>query len=183
MTVRRQWMLVLMISVALSVLVNSFVLSTLINRYFIEYSTENYNQHIVRLITFSTEALSSDAYTEQQLEMQLETHLSDPINRIRLYKYGRRTAGRRRRLGVSEDGHDAKRNDESHDGGGSEEVDSIDVEKDGETIGTLIVTRYSSIGDSLGTREFTLSLIGNSLLSFGIVFLLTFILGFSSAGR
>jgi signal transduction histidine kinase len=62
-------------------------------------------------------------------------------------------------------------------GAASEEVDSIDVAKNGVVIGTLIVTRYSSIGTSLGTRKFTLSLIGNSLLSFGIVLVLTFIIG------
>jgi hypothetical protein len=165
MTIKRQWMLVLILSVALSVLVNSFVLSTLINRYFIEYSTENYKQHIAQLIDFSAEALSSDAYSEQQLEMQLESHLSDPINRIRLYN-----ADGELLADISDTAYQMMGMMRSEMmnrmmGAASEEVDSIDVAKNGVVIGTLIVTRYSSIGTSLGTRKFTLSLIGNSLLS------------------
>ena len=85
MTIRRQWMLVLVISVALSVIVNSVVFGLLVNRYFIDYSKENYDSHVSQVVTFATEALSSNDYTRQQLEMQLESHLSDPISRIRLY--------------------------------------------------------------------------------------------------
>ncbi|HRX59144.1 MAG TPA: HAMP domain-containing sensor histidine kinase [Eubacteriales bacterium] len=177
MTIRRQWMLVLIVSVALSVLVNSIVLSTLVNRYFIEYSTENYEQHITQLTAFASDALSSGEYSEQQLEVQLESHLSDPINRIRLYNSGGdlladvgdsdyQTMGMMRSEMMSR-----------MMGNASEEVDSIDIEQDGTMLGTLIVTRYSSIGTSLATRQFTLSLIGSGLLSFGVVFALALIVG------
>ena len=178
MTVRRQWMLVLILSVALSVIVNSFVLSTLINRYFVEYSKENYNRHIVRLIAFSQEALSSDDYTRKQLEMQLETHLSDPINRIRLYDLdGNLLAGVR---DANFQTMNMMRSNTMNRmmGPAAEEIDSIDIMKGGVTVGTLIITRYSSIGNSLDTRKFMISLIGNSLLSFVIVLVLTFIIGF-----
>lgn len=177
MTIRRQWMLVLIVSVALSVLVNSIVLSTLVNRYFIEYSTENYDQHITQLTAFATDALSSGEYSEQQLEVQLESHLNDPINRIRLYNSGGD-------LLADVGGSDYQtmgmmRSDMMNRmmGNASEEVDSIDIESGGVMIGTLIVTRYSSIGTSLATRQFTLSLIGSGLLSFGAVFALAFLIG------
>lgn len=177
MTMKRQWMLVLVLLVALSVLVNSFVFSTLVNRYFVEYSTENYSQHAAQLLAFASEALSDGGYSEQQLEMQLESHLSDPIDRIRLYdSEGNLLAD----VGDSAyQGMGMMRSDMMNRmmGSASEEVDSVDVVKDGVTLGTLMITRYGSIGDSLGTRKFTLALIGNSLLSFGIVLVLTFIVG------
>ena len=59
----------------------------------------------------------------------------------------------------------------------SEEIDSIDITKNGSVIGKLNITRYSSIGNSLETRKFTRSLVINSLLSCGIAFLLTLLIG------
>ncbi|NLI54158.1 MAG: HAMP domain-containing histidine kinase [Clostridiales bacterium] len=177
MTIRRQWMLVLMISAAIAVLVNSFVLSTLINRYFVGYAKVNYDQHIAQLVEFSTEALSDGDYTEQQLEMQLTSHLSDPINRIRLYNTdGELLAD------VGTPGYPAMGMMRSNAmnrmmGAASEEIDAIDITKSGSVIGKLIVTRYSSIVKSLGTQRFMLALAGNSVLSFGIVFALVFVLG------
>ncbi len=176
MSVKRQWMLALMLSAALSVIVNSFVFSALINRYFIDYSTENYNQHVSQVVAFSTEALSTGEYSSSQLEMQLESHLSDPINRIRLY---------------SADGTllaDVGSDDDTMMGmmrsgmmgrfvqTAAQEVDSIDITQNGVVIGKLNITRYSSIGSSLATRNFTRSLIINSVFSFGIAFALVFLL-------
>ena len=57
MTVKRQWMLVLILAVVLSVVVNSLVLSILINRYFIDYSTEDYNNHLSQLEELSKKVL------------------------------------------------------------------------------------------------------------------------------
>ncbi len=177
MTIRRQWMLVLVLSAALSVVINSFVLSTLINRYFVDYASENYKEHVSQLVEFSTKALSEDDYTQQQLEMQLESHLSDPINRIRLYHAdGELLADVGgtdfQMMGMMRSGMMNRMM-----GSAAEEVDSIDIVSDGTVIGKLNITRYSSIGNSLGTRKFMLSLIGNSALSFGIVLVLMVILG------
>ena len=177
MTVKRQWMLALILSAALSVLVNSIVFSTLVNRYFVEYSTENYNDHIDQLTAFASDALSGGEYTGRQLEMQLGSHLSDPISRIRLYdaegvlladvgNAGFQMMGMMRDTAMNRVLRTA-----------AAQIDSIDVTKDGAVVGKLVVSRYSSIGNSLGTRKFTLSLIGNSLLSLGIVFGLPFLLG------
>ena len=85
MTVKRQWMMVLILTVVMSVAVNSLVLSILIKRQFIDYSTENYNSHISQLEEFSKKMLVENSYSRQQIAMQLESHLSDPINEIRLY--------------------------------------------------------------------------------------------------
>jgi len=183
MTIKRQWMLVLVISVALSVIVNSLVLSVRINRYFIDYSTENYEAHVTQVVEFSTEALSANEYTSQQLEMQLTSHLSDPITRIRLYRtdgvlLADISAVDRPMMGMMRNEMAERMLSTT-----AEEVDSIDIQKDGNLIGKLMITRYSSIGNSIGTQRFSLSLITNSLLSFGIVFALTFVLGYFISKR
>lgn len=182
MTIRKQWMLALVVSAALSVIVNSLVLNIRINRYFVDYSAENYNTHVLQVVQFSTDALSADEYTTQQLEMQLTSHLSDPITRIRLY----RTDGEllsdvsvsRTMMGMMRSGTAARMM-----GSSAEEIDSIDIQKDGVLLGKLMITRYSSIGSSIATRQFAFSLITNSLLSFGIVFALTLILGYFLSKR
>ncbi|MBS3994695.1 MAG: HAMP domain-containing histidine kinase [Alkaliphilus sp.] len=177
MTVKRQWMLVLILSGALSVAVNSIVLSTLINNYFIDYSTENYNRNVSQLVVFSEKTLVETGYSEQQIKMQLETYLSDPIKRIRLYDINGNLLA-----DVGSEGHQIMgmmRNKMMNRmmGNASEEVDSVDIMNDGVAIGQLNITRYSSIGNSLETRKFAVSLIGSSFLSFGIVFVLIFIIG------
>ncbi len=177
MTVKRQWMLALMLSAALSVLINSIVFSALINRYFIDNSTVNYKKHVSQVVAFSTDALITGDYSRAQLEMQLESHLSDPINRIRLYNADGK-------LLADVGSASGKMADMMRSGmmsrflrNPSEEIDSIDITKNGSVIGKLNITRYSSIGNSLETRKFTRSLVINSLLSCGIAFLLTLLIG------
>ena len=182
MTIRKQWMLALVVSAALSVIVNSLVLNIRINRYFVDYSVENYNTHVLQVVQFSTNALSADEYTTQQLEMQLTSHLSDPITRIRLYRADGELLSdvsvSRTMMGMMRSGTAARMM-----GSSAEEIDSIDIQKDGVLLGKLMITRYSSIGSSIATRQFAYSLITNSLLSFGIVFALTLILGYFLSKR
>ncbi len=182
MTIRKQWMLALVVSAALSVIVNSLVLNIRINRYFVDYSAENYNTHVLQVVQFSTDALSADEYTTQQLEMQLTSHLSDPITRIRLYRADGELLSdvsvSRTMMGMMRSGTAARMM-----GSSAEEIDSIDIQKDGVLLGKLMITRYSSIGSSIATRQFAFSLITNSLLSFGIVFALTLVLGYFLSKR
>ena len=183
MTIRKQWMLALVVSAALSVIVNSLVLNVRINRYFVDYSTENYNSHVAQVVQFSTDALSANEYTTQQLEMQLTSHLSDPITRIRLYRANGQlladiSIDSRPMMGMMRYGSAPRMM-----GTSAEEVDSIDIEKDGIALGKLMITRYSSVGNTIATQQFAFSLITNSLLSFGIVFALTLVLGYFLSKR
>ena len=177
MTVKRQWMLALLLSAALSVFVNSVVFSALVNRYFIDYSTDNYKKHVSQVVAFSTDALVTGDYSRPQLEMQLGSHLSDPINRIRLYSIdGSLLADVG--IPVSSMTGMMRGNMMSRLARATpEEVDSINIKSKGNVIGKLNITRYSSIGNSLATRKFTRSLVINSVLSFGIVFVLIFLIG------
>jgi len=183
MTIRKQWMLALVVSAALSVIVNSLVLNVRINRYFVDYSTESYNSHVAQVVQFSTEVLSANDYTAQQLDMQLTSHLSDPITRIRLYRANGQlladiSGDNRPMMGMMRYGSVPRMM-----GASAEEVDSIDIEKDGALLGKLMITRYSAVGKSIATQQFALSLITNSLLSFGIVFAMTLVLGYFLSKR
>ena len=178
MTIKRQWMFALVLAAVLSVAVNSIVLSSLINRYFVDYTMANYNKHFSQVVEFSKIVLIEKSYSRQQLEMQLETHLIDPINRIKLYDSNGNLL-----VDVGNESNQVSgmmRNGMMNKmmGNPSEEIDSVDISNGGITLGKLNITRYSSIGNSLETRMFTASLIGSTFFSFVIVLILVFIIGF-----
>ena len=175
MTIRKQWLLVLTITAVLAVCVNSLILSTLINKYFLSYSTDNYNNHINQIEQLAASALK-DGISGQRLSVQLESHLDDPIVSIKLYD----AAG------------DFVASAENTPGGGygmiggmmygrmnssSEEVDTYQI-TDGDTVlGVLNVTRYSSLSNSNVSVMFKAALLRNSAVSFGIVMLVLIIIG------
>lgn len=177
MTVKRQWMLVLIITAIISVGINSLVLSSLINRYFVNYTAQNYEKHLDQLVELSKKALKDKSYTSQQLAVQLEAHLSDPITRIRLYdKDGRLLANVGSNIGRNNGMMNGRMMNRMM-GPISEETDSTDITDSGTLLGKLNITRYSTAGNSLETRMFKLALIGNSLFSIGLVLIFVLLVG------
>lgn len=177
MTLKRQWMLVLILTVFVSVIINSVVLSSLINRYFVDYTTENYDRHVTQIVEFSKKALLEGDYTRMQLAIQLEAHLSDPIVEIQLFNA-------EDQLVVSVSSEINRRNGMMNNrmmnrvvSSSGEEVDVAEIKNNGELIGKINIVRYGSLGNSLGTKQFNAALIGNSIFAFGLVLLLVLIFG------
>jgi len=85
MTIKKQWLLVLILIAIFSVLVNSFVLSILTNQYFKDYIKENYQAHFDQIVEYSTTTLKEKDFSVNQMKIELETHLVDPITRIKVY--------------------------------------------------------------------------------------------------
>lgn len=180
MTIRKQWLIALISIAILSVSVNSIVLSTLTDKYFKGYVKENYEKHFEQIVDYISEMLESGNYSVSQMEIQLETHLVDPITRIKVYDKdnnliidvynngmmgwgmnGRGMAGMMRR---------------NYDSG-LEEVDHADIKNGQEIIGQVNITKYSSAENSLDTWLFQTSLIENSLYSVGIVLIFSILIG------
>lgn len=177
MTIKRQWMLVLIISVIISIAINSLVFGSLINKYFVDYTTVNYNNHFNQIVEFSRKALIEKNFTSQQLEVQLEAHLSDPIIRIKLYD-----ANGQLQADVSSEtgrtmGMMGKGMMNRMMGAQSYETDSAELTDTGAVIGRINITRYSSFGNSMATRMFKTALLRNSILSFFMVLIFVFIVG------
>jgi len=84
MTIKKQWMIVLIMTVVISVLLNSFVLSALMNRYFVSYYNENYQEHARQILQVAEETLTTPDYNARQLVILLQAHLSGPIVGIQL---------------------------------------------------------------------------------------------------
>ena len=178
MTIKKQWLLVLILIAVFSVLVNSFVLSILTNQYFKDYIKENYQTHFDQIVEYSTTVLKENDLSVNQIVIELETHLVDPITRIKVYdKNGLLIAD------VSSDNHTVSgkgmmngmmsRMKESQ----SEEVDHAEILDGNEVIGQINITKYSSAENSTAAWMFQSSLIKNSLYSMGIVLTFAIIIG------
>ena len=177
MTIRRQWLLVLIFTAIIAVAVNSYVLSTLINRYFINYTTENYDMHFTQVVDFSKNALLDKNYSKDQIAIQLEAYLDDPIIRIKLYDAnGQLLADVGNEINMM-NGMMKNRMMNSMMGAPTEEVDSAEISDSGISLGKLNITRYSLFGNSLATRKFKAALIANTFFSIGIVLIFVVIIG------
>ena len=61
MTIRRQWLIILTITAVLAVSVNSLILNSLTNQYFLSYNSETYNYHVNQIKQIAVNALSDDS--------------------------------------------------------------------------------------------------------------------------
>ena len=177
MTIKRQWLLVLILSAIAAVMINSLVLSALINRYFVNYTAENYSQHLSQIVALSQKTLLEKDFTPEQIAIQLAAHLNDPILEIKLYDAHDRL--------LADVGHDNQRMNGMMKNGMmnrmmgdlARDVQTVQISDDGVLLGHLMITKYSSIGNTLATRMFKTALISNSVLSFAIVLVLVILIG------
>lgn len=110
--------------------------------------------------------------------MELETQMSDPITRIRLYDAaGNILADVDNNAGNMMNSMMKNKMMNRMMSSVSEETDSVQISDAGVSIGKLTVTRYDSIRNSIGTKMFNAALIGNSLFSFAIVLIFVLIIG------
>lgn len=178
MTIRKQWLGVLILIAIISVVINSLVLISLTNRYFVEYAEKNYEKHFDQIVAYTKINLTEGNYLSEQLAIQLETHLNDPITRIKLYD-----ATGQLLVDVSSEtdmraGMMRNKMMSRMMGAPSEEVDHAKIyDETGILIGQLNITRYSSVENSLATRMFNSALLSNSLISIGLVLILALITG------
>lgn len=175
MTIRRQWILVLTLTAVLAVMVNSLILSSLINKYFLSYTTESYNNHVAQLETLAKTALMENGISGQQLSVQLESHLDDPIISIKLYD----NSGALVAEAENDDRPYGKMNGMMSGmmGRKAEETDSFQITENGAVVGQLLITRYSALSQSMVSNMFKVALVRNSLFSLVIVLAALLLIG------
>lgn len=176
MTIRRQWLYVLTLTAVLAVCINSFLLASMINRYFLSYTTESYNNHVGQIQELALHALTDGDFSSRQLSVQFESHLDDPIRSIKLYD------SRGQLLAIAENKansmHDMMNERmKARMNSTFEEVDSFEISEGGTMLGTLNITRYSTLNDSVVSTMFKLSLLRNSVLSFAVVLVVLISIG------
>jgi len=182
MTIKGQWLRVLIVSAVLSVIINSLILGSLMNGYFVDNSTKNYDEHFEQIAEFTRKALSEN-YTPQQLSLQLATHLIDPIIGIKLYNADGalvvNVSNTNPRMSRMMEGHMMNR----MMGMPAEEIDTTEISEKGILLGRLDIVRYGSLRNSMQTRMFAGSLIGNSVLSFFIAVMIMMVIGLAASRK
>ncbi len=148
MTIRRQWLIVLTLTAVLAVFINTFLLTSMINRYFLSYTAESYDNHAIQIQELALHALTDGDFSGQALSVQFESHLDDPIRSVKLYDANGELlalAENRENLmhGMMGDKMKARMNSTF------EEVDSFEISEDG-----TVITSTASDGRIL-TKTFT----------------------------
>ena len=84
MSVKKLLLIVLLMVALISVGINTLILGSLTDRFFVGYLKETYENHVEQIKNYSLQVLIYGTSTPEQLKADLETHLIDPIYRIRL---------------------------------------------------------------------------------------------------
>jgi signal transduction histidine kinase len=182
MTMRKIWLTILTLVAVISVGVNAFILSSLTDNYFVDYLTASYENHVTQIVEYTKKSLLNNPDSYEQMAIELEAHLDDPVVQIKLYKP------------TGELVVDVK--DESHPsntmmGRGMmfsrtefrETVDQYDVMDQGIRIGILNITRQSSPENSVVAQLFKSELLKNSLISIAVALKLAFLIGLYVSSR
>lgn len=182
MTMRKIWLTILTLVAVISVGVNAFILSSLTDNYFVDYLTASYENHVTQIVEYTKKSLLNNPDSYEQMAIELEAHLDDPVVQIKLYKP------------TGELVVDVK--DESHPsntmmGRGMmfsrtefrETVDQYDVMDQGIRIGILNITRQSSPENSVVAQLFKSELLKNSLISIAVALMLAFLIGLYVSSR
>ena len=177
MTIRRYWLLILIVVAVLSVAMNSIILSTLTDKYFKDYLSESYEMHINQIVEYTSKALADEEISIKQMEMELEVHLTDPITEIKLY---------------SVDGNILVDVDANYHMNGNmmsgmmnnminrtsaSEVIQYELKHNDRIVGILNVTSHSVAENSFVARRFKAALLSNSLVSVLLVSILVLVFG------
>ena len=167
MSIRKQWLLWLTLMAVLAVGVHALFINILTRNTFTTYLNDRYSQHVKEIRTYAQDALAGTGFSLQQMALELQTHIDDPITQIRLYdaagnvlidvsdgmsRMDGRMMGRGPGDGMRERGFDSK-------------TEIIPLKKNGTTIGSIQIVRYASVGDSLQATDFQGNMLKNTLWS------------------
>lgn len=177
MSIRKLWLIVLTLVATLSIAINALILTSLTDRYFRTYLSETYDEHIDQMITYIIGSLNEETISLRQMAIELESHLDDPIVKIKLY-------GPQGALLIQVEDRDYDRRDMGRMGMmdfmfriGEEEVDSFDIIDNGVLLGKLNITKQSSADSSVIAMMFKSRLFINSLISTGFAIVITLLVG------
>ncbi len=177
MTIRK---LLLSFFIGISILIisiNTGILASLTSRYFSDYLDKNYQTHLNQIIKYTEKVINNKNTSFKQMTLELETHLNDPIIRIQLYSNSGDLL-----VDVNSNYHienkmNGKMKNHMMAFQSENEVESYKIITQGKIQGTLSITKYSSLENSIISRMFKKTLIINSIFSLIIALVMTIFVG------
>lgn len=180
MTIRRQWLMVLFLVAILSVAINTLVLATLTNKSFNSYVEGSYNDQVDKIVEYSNQVLSQHSGGHDYTTLEVDSYLVDPIKGIMIYDQDGNlvvNVSSRQNLNRGNNGNGMGKMMNRAMDSQFEESDSIDITHEGKVIGSVSITRNSTIENSIASRIFMSNLFANSAKSVAIVLVISFIIG------
>jgi len=182
MTIRKMWLIVLILLSVLLVGINALILTSLTDKYFTDYLKESYEIHIEQILDYSEIAIKDNEISYKQMAIELESHLNDPITQIKLYSEDGDL------LVEVEDNNNVTDNMMSNNMGSwmmknmmdesSNEVIQYKIFDGDKVIGILNVTLRSVAENSFVAMQFKGSLLSNSVYAIFISITISIVVGF-----
>ncbi|NMR85433.1 hypothetical protein HKB06_06465, partial [Vibrio parahaemolyticus] len=132
----------------------------------LNYLDKSYENHLSQIISYLTNVLETDNLSTDKLEAELETHLLDPIVRVRVFdERNILLADVENKLEAQSGFMRGHMNFRMGMGKGSSETftEQVEIESGGELLGTLYVTRLVTYDSSVIANMFRSTLFINSL--------------------
>lgn len=178
MTIKKLWLIVLIVISITAISINTLILSTLTDKHFIENLRTNYTERIEQIQKHSQRILSRDNISREQAAMEMRIYLRDPILRIEIQSI------KGKLIADTEEFRPMGRNMRGMMGGGAppqrplEEKEKYDIKNDeGEQIGILLISKRGALKNSIIAEAFKEKLVKNSLLSMVVTLFISVIIG------
>ena len=182
MTIRKMWMVALILISILSVGINAAILTTLTDQYFTDYLKESYDIHIAQIQDYAKTILKGQEVSYKDMVIELESHLNDPIIKIKLYGATGELlveVDNNTLMGTRRNGHMGGMPMMGHmSRGTSNEVIQYEVVDGDKHLGTLNVTLHSVAENSFVARQFKGSLLANSSYAILASITIAIVIGF-----
>lgn len=165
-------MLSILSIVLISIIINSFIFGGFINNYFKGYIIDEYNSKIERIKKISVDYLEDSELTKNQITLQLENFIEDPIAKIDIYNdQGNHILGTGNTMMNMHNRMMNMRNSNI-----DTETDIYSLEKNEILLGYLEIERNMKIENTEKINYFYGSLIRGSLVSIFVVSFLAIII-------
>jgi signal transduction histidine kinase len=181
MSLRKIWLLILIVVSVTAISANTIILTFLTDRYFSDYLNESYELHVGQLTEYTTKALSSEEISYSQMAIELESHINDPIIEIKLYDPSGQLI-----IDVGGENYMTSSMMNNMMGGrmmdqvmdlSSQETRQIEISSDNQTLGIINITIHSLAENSFIARRFKSALLINSMFAIGIAIIAAVIIG------
>jgi len=168
MTIRRQWLLILGFIVLLTLFLNTVILFFSVQKDFNEALLEEYDIHVEQISSYLNRAMLQSS--NDQIQIVLEGHLTDPIIGLKLYDGNSK-------LVVAVDSNAPTMMGRGHMMRTSQEVETISIRSGGVVIGYLNVIRENLNSSWFDTNRFSSLIVSNAWKSFVLVLFVAMLIG------
>ena len=169
MSIKKQWLITLIMIALIAIVINSSLYGLLIDKFFVGYIEENYSNQVEEIQEYSKYILQNHSVSKEQIKMEMQKYLDDPISEIHLYYPNGQKIIEAKGTGMGMMGGRMMHGDIR------EERDEYNINDEEVIIGKLVITRQGSVQSSATSIIFKNVLFTNSLISGVIVLFIAII--------